>query len=707
MAVPRIRLVFWLAVLVCLGIYPATFAQHAKRPITVEDLWKVQRLGKPAISPDGKWVAIEVTSYDMDKNDSQSQIWLLSTDGKTQKQLTTFQGKNSGPVWSPDGKWIAFVSKRIGPAAQIHLISPSGGEARQFSHLPMAPSGLKWGPDGKTIYCIGWTWPDTTDDESYKKKEKAHKDNKVQAYVIDDALFRYWDKWIADGKRPVVFAVDVASGKHKNVFAGLKLHLPVTSASADSFDISPDGKEICFTADSVKEIGTDYNLDLYTMSLEKPGEAKNITTDNRGNDFNPVYSPDNKSIAFLRQTTKFFYADRSRIMLLDRATSKSEELTKELDWSCASPHWLTNPGWLAFEIEYEGYHRLCGVDTKTKKIILWTNGREEPGEKVVGNIAVGSHTHPSSAGEKTVFLTSSFNSPIELWVEWSPRDGIPARELLDRIDTFNNSLRSHWHFGPVKNVTYKGADDEDVQMWIIHPPGFDPKKKWPLLMFVHGGPHNAITTDFHFRWNAHLLASKGYVVAIPNFHGSSGFGQKFTDSITGDMATKPFIDIMKATDYMEKTGYIDNKRMAAAGASYGGYMMAWMNGHTDRFKAMICHAGVYNWHSMMASDIVRSRQRSLGALPWGDLTKIDKQSPQRFAANFKTPTLIMHGEKDFRVPVTQGFEYYNTLRLKGVPTRLVYFPDENHWIMKPQNSRLWHREFFAWLEKYIGSGPAP
>lgn len=254
MAVPRIRLVFWLAVLVCLGIYPATFAQHAKRPITVEDLWKVQRLGKPAISPDGKWVAIEVTSYDMDKNDSQSQIWLLSTDGKTQKQLTTFQGKNSGPVWSPDGKWIAFVSKRIGPAAQIHLISPSGGEARQFSHLPMAPSGLKWGPDGKTIYCIGWTWPDTTDDESYKKKEKAHKDNKVQAYVIDDALFRYWDKWIADGKRPVVFAVDVASGKHKNVFAGLKLHLPVTSASADSFDISPDGKEICFTADSVKEI---------------------------------------------------------------------------------------------------------------------------------------------------------------------------------------------------------------------------------------------------------------------------------------------------------------------------------------------------------------------------------------------------------------------------------------------------------------------
>ena len=274
-----------------------------------------------------------------------------------------------------------------------------------------------------------------------------------------------------------------------------------------------------------------------------------------------------------------------------------------------------------------------------------------------------------------------------------------------RIDQFNTELTAKWDLGEVKDVTYKGADDEDVQMWIVHPPGFDATKKWPLLMVVHGGPHNGITTDFHFRWNLHLLASKGYVVACPNFHGSTGFGQRFTDSITGDMATKPFIDIMKATDYMIATGYIDKERMAAAGASYGGYMMAWMNGHTDRFKAMICHAGVFNWHTQMASDIVRSRERALGALPWGDIAKIDRQSPQRFAANFKTPTLVIHGEKDFRVPINNGFEYFNTLRLKGVPTRLVYFPDENHWVMKPQNSRLWHREVFAWLEKYIGNGP--
>jgi dipeptidyl aminopeptidase/acylaminoacyl peptidase len=242
-------------------------------------------------------------------------------------------------------------------------------------------------------------------------------------------------------------------------------------------------------------------------------------------------------------------------------------------------------------------------------------------------------------------------------------------------------------------------------MWVVYPPNFDAKKKWPLLMVVHGGPHNAIPTDFHFRWNLQLFAARGYVVACPNFHGSSGFGQKFCDSITGDMATKPFMDVMKATDYMVQQPYIDKDRLAAAGGSYGGYMMAWINGHTHRFKALICHAGVYNWHSMMASDVTRHRERALGQPPFGDQAQIDKQSPQRFAANFQTPTLIMHGEKDYRVPVTQGFEYFSTLKLKGVPTRLVYFPDENHWVLRPQNSRLWHQEFFAWLEKYVGHGP--
>ena len=273
------------------------------------------------------------------------------------------------------------------------------------------------------------------------------------------------------------------------------------------------------------------------------------------------------------------------------------------------------------------------------------------------------------------------------------------------LDHFNDELESQWKLGKVEYKTFKGADDKDVPQWIVYPPDFDPNKKWPFVQVVHGGPHNGIMNDWSARWNLQLWAAQGYVIGCVNFHGSSGYGQEFTDSITGDMGDKPLTDLMKSTDWFEKQPWIDKNRMAAAGASYGGYMMAWLNGHTDRFQAMVCHAGVYDWHAMLASDMIRGRFRALAAPPWGDLSIVDKQSAQRFAANFKTPTLVLHGEKDFRVPITQGLAYFNTLRQKGVPTRLVYFPDENHWVLKPNNSLLWHEEVFGWLDRYIGRGP--
>jgi dipeptidyl aminopeptidase/acylaminoacyl peptidase len=680
--------------LVIVSVLTATCALHAgekaaKRPITLEDLWKVKRLGKPAISPDGAWVAVDVTTFSMEENNSTTQIWLCSTDGKTQKQLTHHKAGSSGPIWSPDGKSIAFTSKR-GDIAQIYIIALDGGEAKQLTNLPMAPGGLKW--IGNSIYCVVQTWPDTPDDESYKKKEKAQKDSKVQAYIIDDAMYRVWDHWIADGKRPVVFAVDAVSGKHRNLFAHTKRTLPASGGGASDYDVSPDGKEICFVSESAKELGMDYNLDLYVMPLELDWKAKNITADNPAGDFAPVYSPDGAKIAFLRQTTKHFYADRTRVMIYECKTGKKWEITAKLDRSCSPVHWNSTSESVHFAIETRGRHHILSSSAGEMNIFqsYWMTGDFTVSPPIV-----------SRDGQWRAYLASDFGRPETLHAV----GGLAGPPSSRRIDQFNDDLRSQWDLGEVREVTYKGADDEDVQMWIIYPPKFDATKKWPCLMMIHGGPHNAITTDFHYRWNAHLFASKGYVVAIPNFHGSSGFGQKFTDSITGDMATKPFIDVMKATDYMEAKPYIDKTRTTAAGASYGGYMMAWINGHTDRYKALICHAGVYNWDSMMASDFVRGRERSLGAFPWGDQAKVDKHNPQRFAKNFKTPTLVMHGEKDYRVPITQGMEFYNTLRIKGVPTRFVYFPDENHWILKPQNSRLWHNEFFAWLDKHVGHGP--
>lgn len=676
-----------MVLVLCLLVLPIAAGAQDERRITLEDLWAAKRPSAPSLSPDGKWAVVSVTTYSMDDNRGAADLWLLATDGSTQRRLTTHAANDTAPQWSPDGKHIAFLSRREGDdQTQIYLISPEAGEARRLTRIPTGASAIKWFPDSARIAFVSSVWPDAQTDEELARRLREQRDAKVKAVATELTMFRYWDHWIADGRVPHLFAVDVATGKHTDLFAGTPLKLSVTGASADDYDIAPDGAEVAFATDLSSDPGFDPNSDVVTLRLESR-QWQNITSDNRAGDSSPRYSPDGRWIAYGRQSIYGFGSDRARIALYERATGGKRVLTEGWDRSADSVEWAPDAQALYFTAE----------DRARVLIFRLPVSGGEPKPLVEGGTNTGLTL--SADGRTLAFIHTNMGDPPAVFA--AAADGSAAR----KIESFNDKLAASWKLGEVKEVYFKGWNDQPVHMWVIFPPDFDPGKKWPLLQVVHGGPHGAWLDQFHFRWNMHLFASRGYVVAAVNFHGSTGWGNAFTDAITGAFGAKDFVDVERATDYLLAAGYIDPERLAAAGGSYGGFAVAFMNGKTNRYKAYVCHAGVYDYSfQQVASDSVRGRQRALGGWFWEN-PDIEKQSARALTANMQTPTLVVHGELDYRVPIAHGFAYYAALRMKGVPTRLLYFPDENHWVLKPQNSRLWHAEFFAWIEKYAKPGP--
>lgn len=655
------------------------------RSLSVEDLWSIRRIGTPTLAPDGRTACASVTEYDMEQNEGRTELWLFSTDGGKPRRLTAGD-KDSEPCWSPDGKWIAFAAKRKDDEEpQVYLIAPDGGEARRLAALAGGASGLRWFPDSKRIAFISWVWPDLKTDKEQAKRKKERKESKIKAHLSERYECRFWDHWLSDGREPRIFAADLASGRVRDLLAGTRLALQPWEPSAELYDISPDGRELALTVDLDAEPRMMNETDIVVVALAT-GRHRALTADSGLSDAAPRYSPDGRHIVWNSYNTKRAYNDQGRLTLYDRRRGTSRRLLPKLDRATARHAWAPDGTTLFTLIEdrgRQGIYRFGLGDAHPTRVA---------GDGTISGFAL------SRDGERIAFDRSTLSHPPALFA--CSGDGQGERP----IESLNRALLSRVRMGATREFTIRGWGGESVQIWVTYPPNFTPRSKWPLLHSIHGGPHSAHGDGWHFRWNTQVFAAQGYVVVGVNYHGSSGFGQRWLETITGDYGAREYADIEAATDFMLRQRYIDRERLVASGGSYGGYMVAYMNGHTDRYQTYVCHAGCYDWVSMMATDGYMFFTKELGAFPWDNPKRVLHQSPHHYAKRFKTPTLVIHGELDYRVPATQALQYYNTLKARDIPARLVYFPDENHWILKPQNSRLWFREFFAWIRRTAPGG---
>lgn len=656
----------------------------AKHPMTFDDLIKLHRISGAAISKDGKWIAYAMATPDMEANRNVSNVWIVSTAGGDPIQVSQ-GGHDSAPAWSPDGKTLAFISARDG-ASQVYLLSMEGGEAKKLTTLSTGTDLFHWSPDGKTIAFTSSVYPDCKDDACNAKRDQEKEKSKVKARLYDHLLYRHWDHWF-EGKRSHLFVVSVdGSAAAQDLISGAAYDVPPDErGEASDFNFSPDSKEICFTAvtDKVEAIST--NGDLFTVPVAG-GEPKRITTQ-KGFDGNPVYSPDGRYIVYHAQLTPGYESDRWRVMLYDRSTGKIDDLSENFDRSAMELAWSSDSKTIYFLAENETLQPVYAMEARAgaapKKLLDGFNAEFD-----------------FSGDGKTLEATrSSLTMPNEIFT--ASLDGSGLKQLTHA----NEAILSKVEMNSPEKFWLDGAEGTKVQAMLIRPPNFDASKKYPMLNLLHGGPQTMWSDDWGYRWNPEVFAGAGYVILMINRRGSTGYGQKFTDEITNDWGGKAYEDVMKGTDAaIAKYPFIDPARLAAAGGSYGGYMADWLATHTGRFKAIISHAGVYDKVSMYATEELWFEEREMQGTPWTAPENYKKWAPVTYAGDlgkYKTPTLVIAGERDYRVPYTQSLEFFSALQRQGVPSELLIFPDEGHWVLKPQNAQLWYKTFLDWLTKYV------
>ena len=716
--------------LVLLFSFPA-FSQ-ARHPFTFEDMMKLKRVGEPVPSPDGKWVLFAAVDVDLAANKKTSHIWIVPLNPNsgatgvspvhpgpgepaTERVLIPDQDGDR-PRWAPDGKRFAFISTKEG-RSQVWIAEFDGAagtvsDAHKLTSIATEAGGELWSPDGKNILFTSDVYPQcdgAPDAEAAcnAKRAKEVEESKVKAIIFDRLLYRHWNSY-KRGLRShlLIVPVDGSAASPRDLTPG-DYDAPVFSLGGqDDYAFSPDGQEICYTSNHDKVEATSTNNDLWIVSVNG-GAAKNITTDNPASDSTPLYSPDGKYIAYRAQQRPGYESDRFRLMLYERKTGEKKNLTENFDSWVGAFTWSPDSKAILFSSEDKGASPIYVLEFAKERI------PPSPGGDIplnLTNVHIRDIVHGfnddlavTGDGKTLLFTQMSLSYPTQIrkfvCLGFTRSCGLPEGEPLTH---FNESVLTQVAMPAMESFWFPGAFGDKVQGFLVKPPNFDPKKKYPLKFIIHGGPEVPMGDLWSYRWNAELFAASGYVVIMINFHGSPGYGQKFIDEINGDWGGAPFEDLIKGLDYAEKTyPFIDKDRECALGASYGGYMANWVLGHTNRFKCIVSHDGMFNTNSAWGTtEEIWFNNWEFKGTPYTNPEMYEKWNPRNFANNFKTPTLVVHGQLDYRLDVSEGFQLFTMLQTMGVPSKMLYFPDEGHWVLKPQNSQLWYKTVNDWVDEW-------